>query len=138
MNTREYYELFRYLMGECCLAPESLLFVGSVAGWCREHSIAEPDAERPFRLVSDDNGVFRMLIKEDVSDEVIQRRINALGVRSQLENVAVDGTELLDTDKKRLAYLFLNELALRSDKENERDADKWALEEMEKLGFFKQ
>jgi hypothetical protein len=138
MNTREYYELFRYLMGECCLAPESLLFVKSVAGWCREHSIPEPDNEKPFKFVSDDNKVFTMLIKEDLSDEVIQQRINALGVRSQLENVAVDRAALLDTDKKRLAYLFLNELAVRSDKDNERDADKWALEEMEKLGFFKQ
>jgi len=138
MNTREYYELFRYLMGECCLAPESLLFVESVAGWCRGHTIPEPDAERPFKLVSDDNKVFRMLIKEDLSDEVIQQRINALGVRSQLENVAVDRAALLDTVKKRLAYLFLRELAVRSDNDNERDADKWALEEMEKLGFFKQ
>ena len=138
MNTREYYELFRYLMGECCLAPESLLFVESVAGWCREHNIPEPDAERPFKLVSDDNKVFRMLIKEDVSDEVIQRRINALGVRSQLENLAVDRADSLDTDKKRLAYLLLRELAVRSEMDNERDADKWALEEMERLGFFKQ
>jgi hypothetical protein len=138
MNTREYYELFRYLMGECCLAPESLLFVESVAGWCREHNITEPDTERPFKLVSDDSGVFRLLIKEDLSDEVVQQRINALGVRSQLENVAVDREELLNTDKKRLAYLFLHELALRADKDNERDADKWALEEMERLGFFKQ
>ena len=138
MNTREYYELFRYLMGECCLAPGSLLFVESVAVWCREHSIPEPDNEKPFKFVSDDNRVFRMLIKEDLSDEVIQQRINALGVRSQLENVAVDRAALLDTVKKRLAYLFLRELTLRSDKDNEREADKWALEEMEKLGFFKQ
>ena len=79
-----------------------------------------------------------MLIKEDVPDEVIQQRINALGVRSQLENVAVDRANLLDTDKKRLAYLFLRELAVRSEKDDEREADKWALEEMEKLGFFKQ
>jgi len=138
MNTREYYELFRYLMGECCLAPESLLFVESVAGWCREHNIPEPDAERPFKFVSDDNKVFRMLIKEDLSDEVIQRRINALGVRSQLENVAVSRADSLDTDKKRLAYLLLRELALRSEMDNERDADRWDLEEMERLGFFKQ
>jgi len=138
MNTREYYELFRYLMGECCLDPESLLFVESVAGWCREHNIPEPDNEKPFRFVSDVNKVFRMLIKEVVPDEVIQQRINALGVRSQLGNVAADRADLLDTDKKRLAYLFLHEFAFRSDKDNERDADEWALEEMEKLGFFKQ
>jgi hypothetical protein len=138
MNTREYYELFRYLMEECCLAPESLLFVESIIGWCREHNITEPDAERPFKFVSDDNGVFRMLIKDDVSDEVIQQRINAFGVRSQLENVAVDKAELLNSEKKRLAYLFLHELAQRSDKDNARDADNWALEEMERLGFFKQ
>jgi hypothetical protein len=61
MNTREYYELFRYLMGECCLAPESLLFVESVAGWCREH-ITSWTTRNHLNLFQTDK-VFRMLIK---------------------------------------------------------------------------
>jgi len=52
MNTREYYELFRYLMQQYCLFPEDIVFVDNIADWCKEEGIPEPDHEKPLKLVS--------------------------------------------------------------------------------------
>ena len=78
-----------------------------------------------------------MLIKEYITEEVIKKRINAMSVRSQLQNVNVDRADSLDMNKKRLAYLFLSEYATSiPDFRDELLADNWAFEEMKRLGFF--
>jgi hypothetical protein len=139
MNTREHYELFRYLMEQLCLLPEDLMFVENIADWCEKQGIPETDKERPLKLVSKDGSGCRMLIKEYISDEVIHQRINALRVRSQLNNVAFDRADALDSDRKRLAYLFLSEYAISlPGMEDDLLADEWAFDEMKRLGFFKQ
>jgi len=80
-----------------------------------------------------------MLIKEYIKEEVMEKRINAMSIRSQMESVAIDRAALLNTDKKRLAYLFLSEYAASiPDLQDELLADNWAFDEMERLGFFKQ
>jgi hypothetical protein len=138
MNTKKYHELFRYLMGTCCMLPDEILFVGDILEWCEENGISETDKGKPFKLISRNSGNFMMLIKEDLTDAVMEERIRALSIRSQLNNVAADRADLLNTDKKRLAYLFLGELASKfPDIQDERLADNWAFDEMERLGFFK-
>jgi hypothetical protein len=68
----------------------------------------------------------------------MDERINALRVRSQLKNVAFDRADLLDSDRKKLAYLFLSEFAFSlPDVQDDFLADDWSFEEMERLGFFK-
>jgi len=138
MNTREHYELFRYLMEQLCLLPEDLIFVENVADRCREEGIIETDEERPMKLISKDGSGCRMLIKEFISDEILRERINALRIRSQLKNVAFDRADLLDSDRKRLAYLFLSEYAPSlPDIRDDFLADDWAFDQMDRLGFFK-
>jgi len=138
MNTREHYELFRYLMEQLCLLPEDLIFVENVADRCREEGIIETDEERPMKLISKDGSGCRMLIKEFISDETLRERINALRIRSQLKNVAFDRADLLDSDRKRLAYLFLSEYAPSlPDIRDDFLADDWAFDQMDRLGFFK-
>jgi hypothetical protein len=137
MNARENYELFRYLMQKYCLFPEDLVFVENIADWCREKGIAEPDRERPLRLISKGESGCKMLIKEDISADAVRERINASRIRSQLQNAAVDRGDLLDTDKKKLAYLFLSEYATSlPDLQDELLADNWVFDELEKLGYF--
>jgi hypothetical protein len=137
MNARENYELFRYLMQKYCLFPEDLVFVENIADWCREKGIAEPDRERPLRLISRGESGCKMLIKEDISADAVRERINASRIRSQLQNAAVDRGDLLDTDKKKLAYLFLSEYATSlPDLQDELLADNWVFDELEKLGYF--
>ncbi len=138
MNTREHYELFRYLAEQLCLLAEDILFVENIADWCKDQGIPETDREKPVKLVSKEVPGCRMLIKEYISGEVMSERIRALGVRSQLKNVAFDRADALDSERKKLAYLFLSEYALSlPDVQDDFLADDWAFEQMNKFGFFK-
>ncbi len=139
MKTREYYELFRYLAEQRCLFQEDVVFVDNIADWCRERGIPEADRQRPFKLVSKDGIGCKMLIAEDVPEEVIEKRITAMGIREQVLNVALDRTQMLDSEQKKLAYLFLHEYAFSLPEigDDEILADNWAFEEMERLGYFK-
>jgi len=138
MNARGNYELFRYLTQKYCLFPEDLVFVENIADWCMERGMTEPDRERPLRLISKGESGCKMLIKEDISDGAVQERINASRIRGQLQNAAFDRVDLLDTDKKKLAYLFLSEYATSiPDLEDDLLVDNWVFAEMERLGYFK-
>jgi hypothetical protein len=138
MNLREYDGLFRYLMQQSCLREEDILYVDDIADWCGRHGIPEADREKPFKIISVEGQGCRMLIREFLSDEVLEERIKAMGIRNQVLNVAVDRAEMLDGIHKKLAYLFLHEYA-RSLPEVEDDllADNRAFEVMERLGYFK-
>ena len=139
MNTRDYSELFRYLMEQYCLYQEDVVFVDDISSWCRENGIPENDKNRPVKLVSKSPSGCKMLVKEIIPDRVLEGRINALSVRGQLKNVAIDRADRLNSDHKKLAYLFLSEYAasLPDVGDDEGLADDWAFEEMEKLGYFK-
>ncbi len=140
MNTREYSELFRYLMEKVCLPHEDIVFVENIARWCREQGIPETDKERPLKLVLDEKAGCRMLIRENIPDKIVTQRIDAMRIRGQVQNVAFDRAEMLDSDYRKLAYLFLSEYAF-SLPEISGDpllADNWAFDEMERLGYFKE
>ena len=139
MNTREYYELFRYLMEQRCLSQEDILFVDDIYDWCAEHGIPEADAERPFKIILTKLPECKMLIREYLPEAVMEERINALRLRDQMKNVAYDKADMLNSVRKKLAFLFLKEYTasvpdLAGD---ELAADDWVLDEMERLGFFK-
>ncbi len=138
MRTREYFELFRYLAEQRCLRQEDVVFVDDIVEWCREHGIPESDRRRPLKLIGE-NGGCKMLIREDVAEEAIEERINAMRIRGQLQNVAIDRAETLNSVQKKLAYLFLSEYAhsLPAVGDDEILADNWAFEEMDRLGYFK-
>ncbi|MBI5640033.1 MAG: hypothetical protein HZA17_06370 [Nitrospirae bacterium] len=139
MDTREYFELFRYLMEQYCLRQEDVLFVENIAAWCREQGLPEPDKERPMRLVLKTPVGCRLLIREYIPDKIIGQRMNALRIRSQLKSVATDMADRLNSGRKELAYLFLSEYAatLPEIGDDELLADDWAFKEMERLGFFR-
>jgi hypothetical protein len=136
---REYYELFRYLAEQRCLFQEDVIFVDNIADWCRERGITESDRQKPFKLISKDGVGCKMLVAEDVPEQVIEQRITAMGIREQVMNVALDRTRMLDSEQKKLAFLFLYEYAfsLPEVEDDEILADKWAFEEMERLGYFR-
>lgn len=138
MNTREYHELFRYLMEQRCLLPESVVFVEDIVDWCKENDVPETDREMPFKLVSRGKGCL-MLVREEVPERVIVERIRAMTIRDQVDNAAVDREEKLDSIQKKLAYLFLREYAvsLPDVGTDEILADNWTFGEMERLGYFR-
>jgi len=125
-------------MEQYCLFPEDVIFVENIADWCKEQGIPETDEERLLKLAAKDGGGCRMVIREYVSDKIMEERINALRIRGQLKSVAFDGADLLNSNEKKLAYLFLSEYATSlPDIQDELLADNWAFDEMERLGFFK-
>jgi hypothetical protein len=137
MNTGEYIELLRFLMEKVGLSPDDILFVPNIAEWCEAVALAESDAQRPMRLVPKESSGFLLLVKEYIPEEVVAERINALSIRSQLNNVAFDRAELLDSDKKKLSYFFLREYGgTLPEIQDDFLADSWAFEEMERSGFF--
>ncbi|MDA8077939.1 MAG: hypothetical protein M0Z79_03260 [Nitrospiraceae bacterium] len=140
MNTKDYFELFRYLMEQRRLGQEDVVFVPDIRDWCREHHIPESDPERPVKLVSGNGEGCIMLVREELSEKIIEERIRALSIRGQLRSVATDRAATLDTVQKRLAFLFLREYAFSLPEVQEDDllADEWAFGEMERLEYFRE
>ena len=138
MNSPDHYELLRFLMEQYCLPPENLLFVSDISTWCEEHGIPETDTQRPMKLIFDETHGCRILVRENVTENILEARINALRVRGQILNIAFDRADLLNSIQKKLAYLFLSEYAssLTDLGDDELAADNWAFEEMKRLGFF--
>jgi hypothetical protein len=137
MITKEHEPVFKRLLDNYCLFLVQIEFVESVHDWCRQQGVEEPDRQRPMKLVVNEDRGCRMVINENVPDRVVNDRIKALSVRSALTNVASNKAERLDSDKKKLAYLFLGEYAATlPGMEDEILADEWVFGEMEKLGFF--
>lgn len=137
MITKEYEPVFKRLLDNYCLFLVHIEFVESVHDWCREQGINEPDRHKPMKLVVNEDRGCRMVINENVPDRVVNDRIKALSVRSALTNVASNKAERLDSEKKKLAYIFLSEYAATlPGMEDELLADDWVFMEMDKLGFF--
>jgi hypothetical protein len=138
MDMREQYELFRYLIEQQRLRQDDIAFVENIAEWCREHDLPEPDSERPMKLISEDGQERKMLIKENITEGIIDERINAVRIRNQVVNAAFSKADMLDTPQRKLAFLFLDEFACSLPEiDDDLLADNWAFEEMERLGYFK-
>jgi hypothetical protein len=138
MNMSEYFELFRYLIEQQHLGQDDIAFVNDIADWCGKHDIPEPDSQKPLKLISEDGQGRTMLIRENVPEEVIDERIHAVRIRNQVVNAAFSKADMLDTVHKKLAFLFLDEFAYSLPEiDDDLLADKWAFEEMERLGYFK-
>ncbi len=140
MDLKSHVQVFKDLLQEYCLFLVDITFVDSVSDWCRQQGIEEPDKERPLRLIADEKKGCKLVIREFMSDKALEDRIKAMGVRSALQNVASDRVAMLNSDKKKLAYLFLSEYAstLPDLEGDELLADNWAFDELERLNFFRE
>lgn len=137
MITKEYEPVFKRLLDNYCLFLVDIRFVDSVYDWCKQQDLPERDRNKPMKLVVNGDKGCTMVINENVQDKVMEERVNALRVRSALTNVASNKADQLDSDKKKLAFLFLSEYAATlPGMEDEILADDWVFREMEKLGFF--
>jgi len=137
MYTRNHYKLLKQLMERYLFREEDMIFVENIADWCKQCGIPEPDKERPLKLLPGQGGGFKMLIKEYIPDKTLNERINALSIRGQLVSVAHDRAELVNSEEKKLAYLFLKEVAHGLHEiHDELLADNWAIEEMKHAGLF--
>jgi hypothetical protein len=140
MNLKEHEEDIKDLLKEYCLFLVEPVFVVNVAQWCKENGYDEPDKETPIKLVVSEEKGCKLVIREEVPDKVLEDKLKAMGVRGALQNVAQDREAMLDSEKKKVAYLFLHEYASNMPEHDDDELlmDNWAFEEMERLGFFKE
>lgn len=137
MNTTEHEELIKNLISSYCLLSTELSFVDSVRDWCKDNDIEEPDREKPLRFIIQNDRACKLVVKEILPPKAVENRLNALRVRSALVNVANNRADMLDSDRKRLAYLILSEYASTvQTPDDELLADQWVFDELEKRGFF--
>jgi hypothetical protein len=138
MFVKDYEWYFRHLVEHLDMKVSDLMIVESVAGWCREHGITENDEQKPVKLVSANGTGRRMLIANMIPDKVIEERINAVRIRSQLKNLGSDWTEKLNSPTRKIAYLFLKEYASAMPELVNDDfaADQWIFEQLEHIGVF--
>ncbi len=135
MYTKDYEWFLRHMMEHAGMKPSSLFFVDNVAEWCRTHGIRETDSRKPMRLVAE-NGTAQVIVATRIEDDVVDERITALSMRSQLKSVVVDRSEVLNSNLRKLAYLFLKETAdTRPDFQGDEFAeDEWIFEQLERFG----
>jgi hypothetical protein len=138
MFVKDYEWYFKHLVEHLDMQESDLVIVESVAGWCREHGIREKDDQKPVKLVSGNGAGRRMLIATMIPDKVIEERINAVRIRSQLKNLGSDWTEKLNSPTRKIVYLFLKEYASAMTELAYDDiaADEWIFEQMERIGVF--
>ncbi len=138
MFVRDYEWYIRHLTEHVHMNPSDVIIVEDVSNWCREHGMPENDEHKPLKLVPGNGSGPRMLVAGMIPDEILEERIKALQIRSQLKSVGYDRTDLLNSDMKKVAYLFLKEYAANIPDlaDDELEADEWVFEQMEQLGMF--
>jgi hypothetical protein len=138
MFIKDYEWYFKHLLEHLDMKESDLVIVESVAGWCREHGIREKDEQKPVKLVSANGSGRRMLVAAMIPDKVIEERINAARMRSQLKNLGSDWTEKLNSPTRKIAYLFLKEYSATMPELAHDDlaADEWIFEQLERIGVF--
>ncbi|MGD2079762.1 MAG: hypothetical protein PVJ36_01355 [Nitrospirota bacterium] len=138
MNLKEHENDIKNLLKEYCLFLVEPVYVDNVAEWSKKSGFDEPDREKPLKLVVSEEKGCKLVMNEEVPDRVIEDRLKAMSVRDALQNVAEDREARLDSEKKKVAYLFLSEYGshMPEHEDDELLIDNWAFKEMERLGYF--
>jgi hypothetical protein len=102
MFVKDHEWYFRHLTEHVHMKPSDLIIVEDVAQWCGENGLTEKDPHRMLRLVPGNGSVPRMLITSMIPDEIVDERIRALRIRSQLKNVGYDRADRLNSDMRTI------------------------------------
>jgi hypothetical protein len=135
MFTKDYEWYIGHLTGHAGMHFSEVLFVDNIASWCRRHGIDEADKHRPLKIVVRKGAT--LLIAKTIPDQIMEERINATRIRSQLKSVSYDRADLLNSPEKKLAYLFLKELAMNNPDlaYDELAADEWIFGQLNRIGI---
>lgn len=138
MYLRQYEWYIRHLTAHIRMQPQDVVFVKNIAVWCREHGLRESDEQTPIKLVSGNGAGAQILVAEEVPDGIIEERINALRMRSQIKSLGYDQADLLNSEAKKLGYLFLKEYSSRIPHLAYDDiaSDEWVFEQMARMGVL--
>jgi hypothetical protein len=117
----------------------NIQYVPDMTSWANRKNISLNEPGQPMKLITGEDNRLVMVVQSEISDKMLDGIINGLSVRWTVRDVAADIAQRLNSIEKRLAYYFLKEYA-RTKKDLDGDdllEDEWALNEMEKLGFFR-
>ncbi len=135
MFTKDYEWYIRHLTEHAGMTFSEILFVDDIASWCRRNGIKEADKHKPLKILTGAGA--RLLVASRIPDEILEERINATRIRSQLKSVYQDRADLLNSPEKKLAYLFLKELSLNNPELAYDDlaADEWIYGQLDRIGI---
>jgi hypothetical protein len=135
MFTKDYEWYIRHLTEHAGMKITEVLFVDNIASWCRRKGIDETDEHKPLKIVTEDGA--RLLIAKMIPDQIMEERINATRIRSQLKSLGQDRADLLNSPEKKLAYLFVKELSLNDPDLAYDDlaADEWIYRQLDRIGI---
>ena len=114
-------------------------YVPDITSWANQKNISLEEPAQPMKLITGEDNRLVMVVQSEISDELLDGIINGLSVRWTVRDVAADIAKRLNSIEKQLSYYFLKEYA-RTKKDLDGDdllEDEWAINEMEKLGFFR-
>jgi|SRR5208337_1327441 len=114
-------------------------YVPDITSWAHQKGVSLKEPAQPMKLITGEDNRLVMVVQSEISDEVLGGIINGLSVRWAVRDVSADIAKRLNSLEKQLAYYFLKEFA-RTKKDLDGDElleDEWAINEMEKLGFFR-
>ena len=114
-------------------------FVPDLPAWAKQNHKTLDEPAQPMKLIKGNGNELVMMVQEEIRDEILGDIINGLSVRWTVRDVAGDIATRLNSIEKRLSYYFLKEYA-RTKQDLAGDdllEDEWAVNQMEKLGFFR-
>lgn len=132
MYARQYEWYIKHLSEHVRMKPSNVLYVKSVATWCREHGMPETDDRKPVKLIPGNGSGGHMLIAEEISDDFIDEHI------ARMKRRVGDRIEAIDSGTKKIAYLFLKEFSSSFPDLvfDETASDEWVLEQMDRISML--
>jgi hypothetical protein len=115
-------------------------FVSDIVSWAKENNQQLGEPHSPMKLITGPGDSLIMAVQEVIKDEILDDVIKNLGIRWSVQENITDINAKLNSVKKRLVYCFLKEYA-RSRKNFRGDElieDRWVLDELEGLEFFRE
>jgi len=134
--TKDFDPVLRNLGRELFISD--IHYVNDVVSWAKKNKVTLSEPGQPMKLIVED-GRLVMLVRQEISDDLLNGIINGLSVRWTVKDVATDIANRIGGSEKRLVWYFLKEYARTKEDlaGDELLEDQWAITEMENLGFFK-
>ncbi len=113
-------------------------YVPDLLVWSEQNNTDLAEPYQPMKLITQTDNSLTMLVQSNISEEMLDHVINNLALRWTLKDNRTNIYEKLNSVKKKLVFCFLKECS-RTTKGiggDELIEDTWALDSMEKLGFF--
>jgi len=113
--------------------------VPDLKAWATQKGSELNEPAQPMKLIRENEGL-AMGVQAEVGEEALDNVITAVGVRWALRDTVTNIFERLNTVKKKLGFYFLKEYArtMKNVGGSEILEDDWAMQELEKLGCFRE